>query len=86
MDPIEEQLLDAIAGQARLAYAVKQLAVCEAALQLWQQRAEHPGPEFSPEGIQHEIDYYTLQIARWQQHIAELAPEPYIIRSFVGAE
>ncbi len=86
MDPTEEQLLDAIAGQARLAYAAKQLAAGEVALRLWQQRAEQPGTEFSPEGIQHEIVYYTQQIARWQEYIAELAPEPYIIRSSIAAE
>jgi len=86
MIPAEEQLLDAIAGQARMAYAAAQLAACQVALDLWQQRAEQRSSELSLERVQHELAYYTQQMARWQQYILELAPEPYIIRSSIAAE
>ena len=86
MSSTEEQLLDAIAGQARIAYATAQLAACQAALHLWQQRAEQRSSEFPTERVQHELADYTQQTARWQQYLTELAPEPRIIYSSVAAE
>ena len=75
-----EQLLEAIAGQTRMAYAATQLAACQAALDLWQQRAEQRRSEFSPERLQHELAYYTQQRARWQQYLAAFSAEPRMIQ------
>ncbi len=86
MMPADEQLLDAIASQARMAYAATQLAACQAALHLWQQRTEQRSGEFSPERIQHELTYYIQQAARWQQYLTELGPKPQIVYSSVGAK
>jgi len=77
--PIDEALLDAIAGQAQVAYAEAQLAACQVALRLWQQCAEQPASEFSQARIQHELAYYTHQVIRWQHYLARLAPVPQMV-------
>ena len=75
----QEQLLDAIACQARTAYATEQLTQYEAALQLWQQRANQTSHEFSALRIQHEVTYYTQQVTRWQTYLAGIAATPPLI-------
>ncbi len=78
---VDEVLLDAIAYQARVAYATTQLATCQAALHLWQYRADQQPSQFSRERIQYELAYYTQQVARWHAYLAGLAQEPQVIHA-----
>ena len=71
----EEQLLMAVARRSWAGYVASQLAECEAALELWQQRAEQHSGEFCAERIQHELAYYTRQVARWGQSLDEVRAE-----------
>ncbi len=82
MQYVDEVLLDAIASQARFAYAMTQLAACQAALQLWRHRADQWTDEYSAARINHEVAYYTQQVTRWQGYLAELGPVPQIIPAF----
>jgi hypothetical protein len=70
----EESCFNAIAIETQVISATAQLAVCRAALRLWQHRAEQPGDEFDPARIGYELAYYTQQTARWQQYLAGIAP------------
>ena len=79
MMDLGEQLLDAIACQARMAYATEQLTQCEAALLLWQQRAKQNGHGFSPGRIQHEVTYYAQQVMRWHTYLDGIAAAPRLI-------
>jgi len=67
----DDELLDMIARLARIAYAERQLDLCNRSLQALQERdgsdgdADHPAPDLSRVDCLHEI-------ARWQQYLVSL--------------
>lgn len=71
---MNDDRLDRIARQARLAYATYQLQTCQAALQRWQVHIEQSPPKFDPERVQFEITYHAQQIERWHDYLAALGP------------
>jgi hypothetical protein len=78
MNDHDEDLLDAIARQARVAYATQQLNECSSAVEHWQKRIEHDADVFNYEGLEHQLNYYVRQAERWQSYLAILQQdEPY---------
>jgi hypothetical protein len=70
----DDALLDAIARQARMAYAQQQLEQFRTALQQWRVQADHGSDGFSDQRVQHELAYYAQQVIRWQTYLTNLAP------------
>lgn len=71
-----DEFLDAIAHQARFAYASQQLHVLHGVLQ---GLLTHSGAELGAgvsQGAQHELVYYTQQIERWQEYLGRLGTSP----------
>jgi hypothetical protein len=69
---VDDDFLDAIAHQARVAYATQQLHACRTTLQRWQANA---GGEMSAGDStrgQHELAYYAQQVERWQNYLRHL--------------
>ena len=68
-----DEFLDTIAQQARVAYASQQLQVLQDMIQRWQtQTVWELGAADRPR-VQHELVYYTQQMQRWQEYLERLA-------------
>jgi hypothetical protein len=68
----DNAILDALAHQARIAYATHRLTTCEAAVRRWQRRVEQAAAPIDDEHARHELAYYTQQVMRWRDYLAEL--------------
>jgi hypothetical protein len=67
----DDDFLGATAQQARVAYATQQLNVCRNALQGCQADVGREVDAGEPR-VQHELLYYTEQVARWQDYLVYL--------------
>jgi len=63
-------ILDVAAHQAGIAYATHRLTACEAAVRHWQRRVKHAATPI--DHARHELAYYTQQVMRWRDELAEL--------------
>ena len=75
-----DQLLNQIAPQWRVAYAMQQLNICRAALQRWHSRPIEPAGPYNQTRAQHELTYYTQQFERWQAYLDGLRENQRIVQ------
>jgi hypothetical protein len=68
----DDAILDVVAHQTRMAYATHRLPACEAAVRRWQQRVEQAATPTDCAHARHELAYYTQQVMRWRDYLAEL--------------
>ena len=78
---VDDDFLDAIAHQARVAYAMQQLHACRTALQRWQANAGGEVGAGDPTHVEHELMYYTQQVERWQDYLSRLREGPNVLGS-----
>jgi hypothetical protein len=81
----DDDFLNTIAHQARVAYATQQLESCQQALRRWQ---AHAAPEVgaSDPRAQYEQAYYTEQVERWQSYLRSLGEQPDVGCSICALE
>ena len=77
---IDDEFLNVIAYQARVAYAMQQLAACRDALQ----RRQAEGACESSDGtyVQDELADYSRQVQRWQDYLGRLGEVPNVVRDY----
>ena len=75
---IDDEFLNVIAYQARVAYATQQLAACRDALQRWQ--ADGAREVSDGTCAQDELADYTRQVQRWQDYLGRLGEVPNVVR------
>jgi hypothetical protein len=63
----DDEFLNVIAHQARVAYATQQLSMCREALRAWQANTE--GEVHDHPRVLDELAEYTRQIAHWQDYL-----------------
>jgi hypothetical protein len=68
----DNAILDTVAHQAQIAYATHRLTACEAAVRRWQRRVEQVPTPIDDAHARHELAYYTQQVVRWRDYLAEL--------------
>jgi hypothetical protein len=68
----DEEFLDMIAYQARVTYATQQLATCQITLHHWQQCTEESATASEHAKAQHNVTYYSQQVAHWQTYLTAL--------------
>jgi len=79
MTNTDDDILDAVAHQARMAYATHRLAECEAAVRLWQRRVEQAATQINGAQAWHELTHYTQQVTRWRDYLAEQRTETGVL-------
>jgi hypothetical protein len=72
----DDDFLNTIAYQARVAYATQQLQSCQQALQHWQARVTPELGASDRARAQDELAYYAQQVERWQSYLRSLGEEP----------
>jgi hypothetical protein len=77
---IDDEFLNVIAYQARVAYATQQLAACRDALQRWQ--AEGACEASDGMCAQDELADYSRQVQRWQDYLGRLGEAPNVVRGY----
>jgi hypothetical protein len=72
----DDDLLDVVAHQARVAYAAQQLARHRIGIACWQGRLDPNSPEFIVEFVaayaEYSLDDHVRQVERWQHYLQEL--------------
>jgi hypothetical protein len=68
----DDAILDVVAHQARIAYATHQLTACEASVRRWQQPIGQAVTPIDCAHARHELAYYTQQVMRWRDYLAQL--------------
>ncbi len=68
----DEELLDAIAYQARVAYATQQLDAWQTAVQHWQRWVHHSDSAVAQAYARHKVAHCTEHVARWQHYLTDL--------------
>ena len=77
---IDDEFLNVIAYQARVAYATQQLAACRDALQ--RQQAERAREASDCTYVQDELANYSRQVQRWQDYLGRLGEVPNVVRDY----
>ena len=73
-----DEFLNVIAHQARVAYATQQLSMCRKALQAWQANAADEVRDRTH--VTEQLADYTRQIAHWQDYLGSLGVMPNLLR------
>jgi hypothetical protein len=80
---IDDDLLDAVAHQARVAYALQQLARHRVGIQCWKGQMDPNASEFSAEFAAAyadcSLDDHVQQVERWQHYLEELGSPPIYV-------
>ena len=74
----DDEFLNTIAYQARVAYATQQLATCRDALQRRQVDGAPEAGASDGGAVQQELVHYTQQIERWQDYLGRLGAKPSV--------
>jgi hypothetical protein len=72
----DDEFLNTIAYQARVAYATQQLAACRDALQRRQVGGASEAGASDGVPLQQELAHYTQQLERWQDYLGHLGAGP----------
>ena len=75
----DDEFLNTIAHQARVAYATQQLAACRDALQCRQVDGASEAGASDGGAVQQELVHYTQQIERWQNYLGHLGAKPNVL-------
>jgi hypothetical protein len=74
----DDEFLNVIAHQARVAYATQQLSTCREALQAWQANTEREVHDHTR--VLDQLADYTRQIAHWQDYLGSLGGMSNLLR------
>ena len=77
----DDEFLNTIAYQARVAYATQQLAACRDALQRRQADEATEADASDGGAVQQELAHYTQQLERWQDYLGHLEAKPNVLRA-----